>query len=38
MLQIQAFKKFNGSWWGDIRVRTLNFEKFQKTQLKEEKL
>jgi hypothetical protein len=38
MLQIQALKKFIGSWWGDIRVRTWNFENYQKTQLLEETL
>jgi hypothetical protein len=36
MLQIQVLKKIIGSWWGDIRVRTWNFEKSQKTQLIEE--
>jgi hypothetical protein len=38
MLQIQALKKFIWSWWGDMGVRTLNFEKSQKTQLIEETL
>ncbi len=36
MLPIQALNKFIGFWWGDMGVRTWNFEKFQKTQLKEE--
>jgi hypothetical protein len=38
MLPIQAFKKFIGSWWGDMGVRTWNFENSQKTQLIEETL
>ncbi len=38
VLEIQALKKFIGSWWGDIRVRTWNFENYQKTQLTEETL
>jgi hypothetical protein len=38
MLSIQALKIFIGSWWGDIRVRTWNFEKSQKAQLIEETL
>ncbi len=38
MLQIQALKKFIGSWWGDMGVRTWNFEKSQKIQLAEETL
>ncbi len=38
MLQIQAFKNFIGSWWGDIKARTWNFEKSQKIQLTEETL
>ncbi len=38
MLPIQALKKFIWSWWGDMGVRTLNFEKSQKTQLIEETL
>jgi hypothetical protein len=36
ILPIQALKKFIGSWWGDMGVRTWNLKKFQKTQLKEE--
>jgi hypothetical protein len=36
MLPIQALEKFMGSWWGDMGVRTWNFEKSQKTQLTEE--
>ncbi len=38
LLEIQALKKFIGSWWGDIRVRTWNFENYQKTQLTEQTL
>jgi hypothetical protein len=38
MLPIQALKKIIGSWWGDMGVRTWNFEKSQKTQLTEETL
>jgi hypothetical protein len=38
MLQIQVLKKFIGSWWGDMGVRTWNFEKSQETQLTEETL
>jgi hypothetical protein len=38
MLPIQALKKFIGSWWGDMGIRTWNFEKSQKTQLIEETL
>jgi hypothetical protein len=38
MLQIQALKKIIWSWWGDMGVRTLNFEKSQKTQVIEETL
>jgi hypothetical protein len=38
MLRIQALKKFIGSWWGDMVVRTWNFEKSQKIQLAEETL
>jgi hypothetical protein len=33
MIRIQVLKKFIGSWWGDIRARTWNFENSQKTQL-----
>jgi hypothetical protein len=33
MLRIQVLKKIIGSWWGDIRVRTWNFENYQKAQL-----
>jgi hypothetical protein len=33
VLRIKALKKFIGSWWGDIRVRTWNFENSQETQL-----
>jgi hypothetical protein len=33
MIRIQVLKKFIGSWWGDIRVRTWNFGNSQKTQL-----
>jgi hypothetical protein len=38
ILPIQALKKFICSWWGDMGVRTWNFEKSQKTQLTEETL
>jgi hypothetical protein len=38
ILRIQALKIFIWSWWGDIRLRTWNFEKSQKTQLIEETL
>ncbi len=38
ILQIQTLKIFIGSWWGDMGVRTWNFEKSQKTQLTEETL
>jgi hypothetical protein len=38
MSPIQALKKFIGSWWGDMGVRTWNFEKSQKIQLAEETL
>jgi hypothetical protein len=38
MLPIQALKKFIWSWWGDMGVRTWNFEKSQKTQSTEETL
>jgi hypothetical protein len=38
MLPIQALKKFIWSWWGDMGVRTWNFEISQKTQLTEETL
>jgi hypothetical protein len=38
VLPIQALKKFIRSWWGDMGVRTWNFEKSQKTQLTEETL
>jgi hypothetical protein len=38
MLPIQVLQKFIGSWLGEIRVRTLSFEKSQKTQLIEETL
>ncbi len=33
MLRMQVLKKIIWSWWGDMGVRTLNFEKYQKTQL-----
>ncbi len=33
MLRIKVLKKFIWSWWGDIRVRTWNFENYQETQL-----
>jgi hypothetical protein len=33
MLRIQVLKKNIWSWWGDIRVRTWNFENYQETQL-----
>jgi hypothetical protein len=38
ILQIQVLKKVIGSWWGDMGVRTWNFENFQKTQLIKEML
>jgi hypothetical protein len=38
MLPIQVLKKFIWSWWGDMGVRTWNFENSQKTQLIEETL
>ncbi len=33
ILRNQVLKKIIWSWWGDIRVRTWNFENSQKTQL-----
>jgi hypothetical protein len=33
MLRIQVLKKIIWSWWGDIRVRTWNFENSQETLL-----
>jgi hypothetical protein len=33
ILPIQALKKIIWSWWGDMGVRTWNFENYQKTQL-----
>ncbi len=33
MLRIKVLKKIIWSWWGDIRVRTWNFEIYQETQL-----
>ncbi len=38
ILPIQALKKFIRPWWGDMAVRTWNFEKSQKTQLTEKTL
>jgi hypothetical protein len=38
LLRIEALKKFNWSWWGDMGVRTWNLKKSQKTQLIEETL
>jgi hypothetical protein len=38
MLQIQVLKKFVGSWWGDMGVRTWNVEDSQKTQFIKEML
>ncbi len=36
MLRIQVLKKIIGSWCGDIRVRTWNFENSRETQLIQE--
>ncbi len=33
ILQIQVLKKIIVSWWGDMGVRTWNFENYQETQL-----
>jgi hypothetical protein len=33
ILQIQVLKKIIWSWWGDMGVRTWNFENYQETQL-----
>jgi hypothetical protein len=34
VLRIQVLKKNIFSWWGDMGVRTWNFENYQETQLK----
>jgi hypothetical protein len=33
MLRIKVLKKIIWSWWGDMGVRTWNFENYQETQL-----
>ncbi len=33
ILQIQVLKKIIWSWWGDMGVRTWNFENYQETRL-----
>ncbi len=38
ILRIKVLKKNIWSWWGDIRVRTWNFENYQETQLTKEML
>jgi hypothetical protein len=38
ILQIQALKKIIRPWWGDMGVRTWNFENYQETQLIKEML
>ncbi len=33
ILQIQVLKKIIGSWWGDMGVKTWNFENLKKNSI-----